>query len=329
MDSPPGRGFALALAIAAALAAAAPASASFPGRPGDLTYTSGAGHPDGSTSIWARSPFGGSPRELLPHEDSAERADGEAISDEDASWSPSGRRFVFARRTGGGNLRLFVTEAGMKSARAIPLPEGMYARSPAFAPDGRTIVFVEVISGGDPAEEVTYEAGWNVWRVRTDGSGLRRLGPGDDPIWSPRGGLIAFRDTCGSLKTMRTDGSRVRTIVAAKRTNGACEGTNAPDFSPSGRRIAYAAFHRRGKSLAYEVFTVGVDGRGLRRVTTMPAGGASAYEPVWSPNGASIAFHRSGNSASASGLYRVPANGGRQTRIAGTYTPDLAWQPRP
>jgi Tol biopolymer transport system component len=327
MDSPLKRGFALALTVAAAVAAAAPASASFPGKPGDLSYTSSAGHPDGSTSIWARSPFGGSPREFLPHEDSAERPDGEAISDEDASWAPSGKRFVFARRIGGGNLRLFVTESGMKSARAIPLPEGMYARSPQFAPDGRTIVFVEVISGGDPAEEVTWEAGWNVWRVRTDGSGLRRLGPGDDPIWSPRGGVIAFRDTCGSLKTMRTDGSRVRTIVATTRSNGTCNGVHAPDFSPDGRRIAYAGLHRRGGPDAYEVFTVGVDGRARRRVTTMPRG-SNAYEPVWSPNGASIAFHRSGSSASASGLYRVSPSGGKQTRIVAEYTPDLAWQPR-
>jgi Tol biopolymer transport system component len=327
MDSPLKRGFALALTAVAALAAAAPASASFPGKPGDLSYTGGR-YSDGTSSIWAQSPFGGSARELMPHEDSAERPDVTAISDEDASWAPSGKRFVFARRTGGGNLRLFVTEAGMKSARAIPLPEGMYARSPHFAPDGRTIVFVEVISGGDPAEEVTWEAGWNVWRVRTDGSGLRRLGPGDDPIWSPRGGTIAFRDTCGSLKTMRTDGSRVRTIVATQRSKGVCQGVYAPDFSPNGQRIAYAGLHRRGGSSAYEVFTVGVDGRGRRRVTTMPSG-ANAYEPVWSPSGGTIAFHRARATTSGSGLYRVPAGGGKQTRIAGEYTPDLAWQPRP
>lgn len=122
MDSLPRRGFALALALAAALAVAAPASASFPGKPGDLTYTTSHGYQDGSTSIWAQSPFGGSPRELIPHEDSAERTDVRAISDEDASWAPSGKRFVFARRTRGGNLRLFVSEAGMKSARAIRSP---------------------------------------------------------------------------------------------------------------------------------------------------------------------------------------------------------------
>lgn len=205
----------------------------------------------------------------------------------------------------------------------------MHTRSPAFAPDGRTVVFVEVISGGDPAVEVTWEAGWNIWRVRTDGSGLRRLGPGDDPIWSPRGGVIAFRDRdCGSLKTMRTDGSRVRTIAGAKTSKGTCQGIHAPDFSPNGQRIAYTAFQRRGKAGAFEVFTIGVDGRGLRRVTTMPSGG-NAYEPVWSPNGGSIAFHRDSRTTSARGLYTVPANGGRQRRITGTYTPDLAWQPRP
>ncbi|HEX8647707.1 MAG TPA: hypothetical protein VF715_12460 [Thermoleophilaceae bacterium] len=316
----------LAIAAAAtALLAAAPASASFPGKNGLLTYTAGEGYRDGTTSIWGQRLSGAAPHELLAHEDSAGRTDVQAVSDEEASWAPSGKRYAFARRTGGGNLRLFVTEAGMKSARAIPLPEGMAARSPAFAPDGRTIVFVEVISGGDPAEEVTYEAGWNLWRVRTDGTGLRKLRAGDRPAWSPRGGLIAFQDSCGSLKTMRTDGSRVRTVVAATRVNGVCRGVGAPEFAPSGGRIAFAALNGNGSSARSEIFTVGTDGRGRRRVTTTP--GAGAAEPAWSPDGQSIAFHRDTGKAGGSGLYRVPAGGGNPRRITGAFVQDLDWQP--
>ena len=326
MNSPTRRRLATALVLSAILVGAAPASASFPGKPGLLSYSSSQGYRDGTTSIRVQSPFGGPPRELLPHMDSAERRDVESTSDAEAAWSPSGNRFVFARRVGGGNLRLFVTEAGFTRAREIPLPETMFVRSPAFAPDGRTIVFVEVISGGDPSEEVTWEAGWNLWTVRTDGSGLRRLGPGDSPAWSPAGGLIAFLDSCGSLKVMRSDGSRVRTLVVGKEGN-VCHSVGRPEFAPGGRKLAYSDVRRSGRSRVWEIFTIGVDGRGRRRITTTP--GTGAGEPAWSPDGVSIAFHRAGKGVADSGIYRVPAGGGRQRRIAGTYVSDLAWQPRP
>ena len=63
-----------------------------------------------------------------------------------------------------------------------------------------------------------------------------------------------------------------------------------PSFSPDGRRIAFQSY----RSGLWHVWSVGVDGSGLRQITT---GDFDDREPAWSPDGARIAFSsdREGN----------------------------------
>jgi Tol biopolymer transport system component len=75
-----------------------------------------------------------------------------------------------------------------------------------------------------------------------------------------------------------------------------------PAISPGGKRIA---FERFGVGL----FTMNVDGTGLRRLTK---NGRDAY-PTWSPNGAKIAFVRPVGPAWR--LFVMPASGGKAKRL--------------
>ena len=77
------------------------------------------------------------------------------------------------------------------------------------------------------------------------------------------------------LFRISTTGAEIRQI-----TTGALPAL-APSFSPSGTRIA---FTRLGSG----IFTMNVDGSGLRRLTS---NGRDSY-PVWSPDGTRIAFIR-------------------------------------
>ena len=50
-----------------------------------------------------------------------------------------------------------------------------------------------------------------------------------------------------------------------------------------GTRRSHIAFALDHEGPRYGIFTIGIDGRGLRKVT--PATGSDAFEPAWSPDG--------------------------------------------
>jgi dipeptidyl aminopeptidase/acylaminoacyl peptidase len=135
--------------------------------------------------------------------------------------------------------------------------------------------------------------------VRPDGSGLEPLDATKDPSLnlgcgdvSPDGRLLVlegFNDeeqgNNGIYVVRASDGGGLRRVVA---TPGRSVGD--PVFSPDGARIAYFST-KPGVSPpgAGALFTVGLDGSGLRRIT--PWGGAF-LDQGWSPDGSWIAYQR-------------------------------------
>lgn len=65
------------------------------------------------------------------------------------------------------------------------------------------------------------------------------------------------------------------------------------------------------------IYRVQLDGSGLRRLTSAPAG-VSYASPAWSRNGRLIAFSGPTCAGCASGIFVVPAAGGAQRRVTGT-----------
>jgi len=116
-----------------------------------------------------------------------------------------------------------------------------------------------------------------------DQSGIRRLGPGDRPAWSPDGSRIAFNGGGGEgIFVMHADGTDRRALGP---------GFN-PDWSPDGRRLV---FNEAGESEG-DIFVMNADGSGVgklidHRLVRTPRGfGCSLYWPAWSPDGQRIAF---------------------------------------
>lgn len=124
-----------------------------------------------------------------------------------------------------------------------------------WAPDGRTLVF-----GG---------RNFTLYTIRSDGSGLHKLGRGLFPRWSPDGRRIAyFRDTVG-LYVMNANGTGAHLIARDRYT----ELIGPPAWSPDGKRLAYvvctAAYltppceHQYG----FDVYTIPVAGGKRHRVS--------------------------------------------------------------
>lgn len=102
-----------------------------------------------------------------------------------------------------------------------------------------------------------------------------------------------------------------------------------PAFSPDGRRIAFRSDRRAG---AAEIFTIDVDGTGLRRLTDAGPG-LQSYQPSFGPDGR-IAFTSDRDTTLDVGrrneIFTMRCDGTRQRRVTRNDVNDStpSWSPR-
>jgi Tol biopolymer transport system component len=184
-------------------------------------------------------------------------------------WSPGGSELVF---THGGKL---VVQTLSGALRVVARRAGVGAHA-VWSPDGRWLAYL------------SYRGRKGLYVVRPDGRRLHLVAPlASTFAWSPDGRRLAFGDT-GYREHPRVGivgvhGRRLRRLHLdlAPGISG-----QLPEvaWSPDGRRLVLAA-HRPDEE-ADQIWTVGLDGRGLRRVTSRGANsliGWTRLAPVLPP----------------------------------------------
>lgn len=83
-------------------------------------------------------------------------------------------------------------------------------------------------------------------------------------------------------------------------------GASFPSLSPDGRQVAFAGHGADSKD---QLYLIGIDGRGLRR---LQAGSGENWWPVWSPDGTAILFTSSRKPGA--GVYMMNVDGGEPHR---------------
>ena len=216
------------------------------------------------------------------------------------AWSPNGR--LLAMQLASGELAILRRDGTMLQQ----LPQLTDADSePAWSPNGRRLAF----AGNQPCLYCRW-----LYTVRPDGTGLHRvIAEGAySPAWSVTGRIafVNYDDTYlrrigikDGLYSVRPDGSGLRLLYSG----GALGPGLTPDWSPDGRRIAFAAASREAPDNK-EIFTVRANGRGLRQLTAFKTRD-TATDPTWSPDGKSIAFLRK------DGLYVMSSTGRGLRRV--------------
>jgi Tol biopolymer transport system component len=240
---------------------------------------------DGEADIYTMNPVSLA-HDNLTHDDTVGlRADMEP------AWSPSGnvvafQREFFAKGAHMGTQLFLVTTEGKKIGPLTQFEKGVVDAHPSWSPDG-SVVFSSNRDGN-----------FDLYVMKPSGDRPTRLTdtkPGVDnlePAWSPDGRWIVFtrqRSTAVPSPTTLLLLS-LKTGLTYKLTPPALTGSGDRDasWSPDSRRIAFSS-DRLGVSFtrSQDIFTIGVSGTGLTRVTSLPS---NENHPTWSPDGTRIAF---------------------------------------
>ena len=206
--------------------------------------------------------------------------------------SPSGKQIVF-NAAGDGGRDLYLLDLKIRRVvRLLKSPD--YEGSPAFSPDGNSIIYAAGVVG-DRADHIFVRC--------LDGSSSKQLTTEDyndqAPSFSPDGSEIVFTRNLtynwGGLAAswgtdeitcaMKSDGSQLRRITSQYLN------TIAPHFSsdekavsPDGKKLAFAKGHY---SPDYQIYIRNIGGKAARQLTHIDGG---CFKPRFSPDGKRIFF---------------------------------------
>ena len=185
------------------------------------------------------------------------------------SFSPDGRTLLFAEQIHEDPDRYSVVVKPLRGPRRVLFRTGpadaaciTSALLPSWSPDGRSIAYVDCEDDPDRA---------GLYVVRPDGTHRRRVAPNaDDFTWSPNGRRIVLVDFF-KVAVVGADGRGYRRLrLPGFRASRAI-------WAPGGRRLVLSGWTGEDDR---QIWTVGLDGRGLRRVTSSGSNGLVGWTRV-------------------------------------------------
>jgi Tol biopolymer transport system component len=180
---------------------------------------------------------------------------------------------------------------------------------------------------------IAFVQGPDIFVMNPDGSDVRQLTSFTDDNaafwenWSPDGTQLVFSrfpspDFLGQLWLMSADGSNQHLLL-----NDPGFDDQSASFSPDGSHVIFSRCGPLGGEFPCAIYRVGVDGSGLVQLTPVRIE-LQDLEPVYSPDGATIAFDSFGRDGVIAAIHLMNADGSQihelsEAELEG-YSPDWA-----
>jgi Tol biopolymer transport system component len=188
---------------------------------------------------------------------------------------------------------------------------------PNWSPDGSRIAFVRADPAGGPRAFDTYV-------VNADGSGERRLGVGTLPVWTKDGRSVVVErlhdpSESSEIHVLSVDRSGSRRLALG----------SAPAVSNSGSRVAFVRYTLRGDiTTSSSLYTISLNGRGLRLVARTTRRNIRWSQPQWLPDDSAVAVIQRRGTELRSGPLLTFSTNGRRRVVARGVGETYDWSPR-
>ena len=176
-----------------------------------------------------------------------------------------------------------VEDDGTDSERVTGARRGHNPILPRWSPDGQKIAFVRYNPAGGPGAVQTY-------LVNADGSGERRLGEGTQPRWTGDGRFVIVErpriaPQNSTLHVLPLAGGAARRLTIGSNPAISNDGTRVAFVRHTFRKISAREYEETSSAL----YTIRVDGTGLRRIAQIKRPGGRMTQPQWLPGDRGIA----------------------------------------
>ncbi len=269
---------------------------------------------DGSQDLWVVDSDGENLRRLTQHRP----AEGGVAISMSPAWSPDGNRIAYSSYYRAGMPRIYELNLRTNETREAPAPrEGDYI-TPAYAPDGRTLLFA--ITGGNRSGLFSYD----IQRECCFAAIIEGRNDDISPSFSPDGRRIAFTSNRLGVGTpqiyvMPAGGGNAQLI--SPYDYGRPGYFTSPDWSPTGDRLAFhGRVERRGE---HQILVSELANR--NRLVQLTFDGHNE-DASWAPDGRHLVYV--GVRSWGHGLFIVDAVTGNTRTLVSGIRPNLpAWSP--